>query len=101
MPRTRFSVVGQLSMMRCTRTTGSKSRIKPMTTSETWVRISMRAAPILIKEVSLMPMTFITIRKKTMPMAAKVPTKGEALKGSQKKPRYGGMVKAEMEMVTM
>ena len=87
MPKTRLPVLGQFSMMRLKTSGGLKSRIKPMTTSATWVVISSMAAPMLIKEVSLMPMTFISIRKPTMPIEVSVPRIGEALNGSKKKPR--------------
>ena len=41
-------------------------------------------APILTMEVSFMPITFIAIRRKTIPIEAIVPMIGEALNGSQK-----------------
>ena len=63
-----------------------------MTTSETWVTRSIMVAPRLTIEVSFTPKTLMVIRKRTTPMDARVPATGDDLNGSQKRPRYGGMV---------
>ena len=61
--------------------------MKPMTTRDTWVSISIRVAPTLMNDVSRMPITLITMSMNTIPMEAKVPITGDVLKGSQKNPR--------------
>ena len=65
-------------------TTGLNSSIKPIITRETWVAISIMAAPTFRMEVSFTPMTFIAMSNRTIPIDVAVPMIGDSLNGIQK-----------------
>ncbi len=52
-------------------------------------------------EDSLTPMILIVIRKVTIPIAHVVMIIGELFNGAQKKPKYDGIAKDDIAIVTM